>query len=60
MEERWGRKLETMFQNWESIPEEDKRSMVHMAQTSNQNMEAEQPAIRLLPPGQPQKDEREN
>ena len=53
MEDRWGRQLETIFQKWESISEEDKRSMVRMAQNSNRNMEAEQPALSLLPPGQP-------
>ena len=54
MEEMWGRKLETMFQNWESIPEEAKRSMVQMAKHSNQNTEADHPVLSLLlplPPG---------
>ena len=58
MEDRWGRQLETILQNWESTPEEAKRSKVRMAQNYDRNTEAEQPALILLPPEQPQEDER--
>ena len=50
MEDRWGRQLETILQNWESTPEEAKRSKVRMAQNYDRNTEAEQPALSLLPP----------
>ena len=60
MEDIWVRQLKKTFQNWEKIPEEAKMSMVRMSQNSNRNTEAEQPALSLLPPEQPQQDERGN